>query len=353
MEDKITFAELVDKIAVETEASKQFVHDFLSEISNQIEEGLKRDGHVSINGLGRFRLKWYEARKGINPQTGEEMEIPAQNHVLFTPEKDLREFINREYEKLEPKVIAEETSTQEPEKTETESETEPQMEESTERRESDKAAFQPESPASQSEEPDEPAKEKKRSYWWVWIIGILLILLLVFLLWPGGEEEKVIPEPQIAEQMEETPQAEPQQPVEPAEPEQPGISGGEHTVQAGDNLWRIANDFYGSAYLWPNIYRVNSETIDNPDILIIGNDVQIPALQGILGKLTEDDIEDIAIGFVETYLAYKDLGKDKAIYYLWVASKLNSGNVFDQYGNKIEEADLNWLRDLTGKPVFP
>jgi len=85
MSDKIRFSELVEKIAEETGASKQLIHDLLRETVDLAKEGLAEDGRISLTGLGHFKLKWHDARQGINPQTGETIEIPAQNRVHFKP----------------------------------------------------------------------------------------------------------------------------------------------------------------------------------------------------------------------------------------------------------------------------
>ncbi|GAJ07264.1 unnamed protein product, partial [marine sediment metagenome] len=90
MNEKITFVKLLDKIAEETGASKQLIHDLLIETVNLTREGLNRDGYVNLSGLGRFRLKWHKARSGRNPQTGEKIEIPGHNSVNFKAEANLR-----------------------------------------------------------------------------------------------------------------------------------------------------------------------------------------------------------------------------------------------------------------------
>ena len=37
-----------------------------------------------------------------------------------------------------------------------------------------------------------------------------------------------------------------------------------HTVKRGDTLWDIAKQYLGDAYLWPEIYRLNTATIEDP-----------------------------------------------------------------------------------------
>jgi len=37
-----------------------------------------------------------------------------------------------------------------------------------------------------------------------------------------------------------------------------------HTVKRGDTLWDIAKQYLGDPYLWPELYRVNTDQIDDP-----------------------------------------------------------------------------------------
>ena len=105
MSNKITFSDLVERIAEETGTTERMIHGLFKEMVAVSKEGLLSDGHVYITGLGTFKLKWRDARQGINPQTGEPIEIPAQNRVYFKPEAALRRFVNREYSPKKPEII--------------------------------------------------------------------------------------------------------------------------------------------------------------------------------------------------------------------------------------------------------
>ncbi|WP_346775424.1 HU family DNA-binding protein [Faecalicoccus pleomorphus] len=48
---------------------------------------------VSISDFGIFQITERAARKGINPMTKEEIDIPASNVVKFKPAKKLKEQI--------------------------------------------------------------------------------------------------------------------------------------------------------------------------------------------------------------------------------------------------------------------
>lgn len=52
---------------------------------------LKKGGSVSISGFGSFKTMKRAARKGRNPRTGQEIQIPESTAVKFTPSKALKE----------------------------------------------------------------------------------------------------------------------------------------------------------------------------------------------------------------------------------------------------------------------
>ena len=339
MKKKITFTDLVDKIAEETGASKQLVHDLLKETVNLTREGLDRDGYVNLLGLGRFHLKWHKARPGRNPRTGEKIEILAHSSVNFKAEAKLRNYINRKYSDLHSEVL--------------EGEIEPAKAEPTD------VSIQPEKKPSKPVTETPPSiqkQEKKRFARWLWMIIPLLVILLVYLFWPSPKpSETDIQEPVVFEKVEEVVPVLPEEAEQPVEKPvieevKPAIQGGLHIIKPGENLWTISKDFYNQADLWPNIFRVNLNKIMNPDFLSVGDEVQIPSLQGKPGDLTQEDIKEIAEGFIEVYLFYKKLNKEKAIYYLWVAKKWNVNEVIDNYKDKIEKTDLELVDNIEGFP---
>ncbi|WP_069132640.1 HU family DNA-binding protein [Rhodohalobacter halophilus] len=107
MSEKITFRELVELIAKQSEQSQSSTNSFIGELVKIIESGLRDSGSVSISGFGKFELRWMKERPGVNPQTGEEITIPGQNKVVFKPFKALREDVNRPYAKMEARVLDE------------------------------------------------------------------------------------------------------------------------------------------------------------------------------------------------------------------------------------------------------
>jgi nucleoid DNA-binding protein len=393
MSNKITFSDLVERIAEETGASKRVIHGLFKEMVAVSKEGLLRDGHVYITGLGTFKLKWRHARQGINPQTGEPIVIPAQNRVYFKPEAALRRFINREYSLKKPEIIGVDMEPapsmpkskvsffrrkraifglsaalvallllllvarfslfrpayeSAPPLVET---TQPETihrykipeEKETAKEEPGKAAMEPDlSTAPEtvptSGIPEEQAIEKEE---------------------PGkaAMEPELVPEPETVptQSISEEQAIEKEEPGKAAmEPDlstaPAGIPGGVHDVRAGNSLWGIAESFYTDPYLWPNIFRVNTDVVRNPDVLEVGLVIHVPSLEGTIASLSKNDIVNIVDGYMQAYLAYRRLGKSNARYYLWVANQYNMPHVLQKYEDNIDESDRDFVLQIKGSP---
>lgn len=93
-----------------------------------------------------------------------------------------------------------------------------------------------------------------------------------FVISPTGEFRQ----PTMAQELAPAEKSNPISPVKPQEQAQK-TSGKVYVVQAGDNLWTIAEKVYGSGYNWVDIARANN--LSDPDDIHVGNTLVTPQVK--------------------------------------------------------------------------
>lgn len=86
-------AELVEKVAEKTNLTKKDVTAAVEALFETVQEVLASGDKVQVIGFGTFEVRDRAARKGRNPQTGEEIEIPASKVPGFKAGKALKEAV--------------------------------------------------------------------------------------------------------------------------------------------------------------------------------------------------------------------------------------------------------------------
>ncbi|KOP70782.1 HU family DNA-binding protein (plasmid) [Priestia aryabhattai] len=82
--------ELVDAVAKQAELSKQDAKKAVEALFETISDTLAQEEKIQLIGFGTFEVRERAARTGRNPQTGEEMTIPASKVPAFKPGKELK-----------------------------------------------------------------------------------------------------------------------------------------------------------------------------------------------------------------------------------------------------------------------
>lgn len=380
MSDKIKFSELVKSFAEANGLTQQKSEALIRGVFNLLLEDLENEGKASITNFGSFELKDVAERTGVNPQTGEEIVIPAHKKVSFKPFKALEGSVNAAYAHLEATLIEESSDTKEEPKSAPPKKEEEEKEDFEDPFESvidtQEESDQEDAPTPEASEVEEevfeeeevakvvppvykaPGSEKSNSGG-MWLIIILLLIIVgvggwFFFLRDSGDsgyEDQVaeqqpakteqndpvqqepeappVAEPEVAEAVQDeamasTESEEASQKAEPA-PEEVDESSSEmttYTIKKDEWMWDISRAVYGEPYLWPLIFEANKNVNNDPNLVEPANTLNIPALEGTASQLSKSDYANLARASKMVSDAYSNAGNaERASEYLRFSKK--------------------------------
>lgn len=87
-------SDLVAAMSAKTGKTKKESEEALEAFVASVTESLKKGDKVQLVGFGSFEVRKRAARKGRNPQTKEEIKIPASNAPVFKAGKALKDLVN-------------------------------------------------------------------------------------------------------------------------------------------------------------------------------------------------------------------------------------------------------------------
>ena len=90
----MTKTELIDALAEKAECTKAEAVRFIKAFTDTVAEEIKTGEKVSMPGFGTFSVSDRSARKGRNPQTGEEIQIAASKLPKFKAGKGLKDSVS-------------------------------------------------------------------------------------------------------------------------------------------------------------------------------------------------------------------------------------------------------------------
>lgn len=366
MENKTGITSLAGRMSENCDKPKKLCEDFIKEMFKVCADSLMQDETVRIKGFGSFKIIESEAREIISVNNGERKKIDSQKKVVFTPSKELSEYINSPFdifetleineemknnkddfyilnedeslgnENLVNKGILEEGSVEEGEDdeitvaayTENKIENQPididdkklsindnQISDST-------YHVTPFYPAFNEEQSETYGKKKYGRGFITGALSMLSLCLIVFMLgcffnwWPTnfGTKDKdnelmvneVIP---IKETTTDNFEGTETEPVEGTEGKSSVI---EETPKVYDTvtttryLTTIAREHYGDFNFWPYIYEENSAILGHPDRITPGTKVVVPLLSkyGVDTK-NKADVEKAKKKGLEIYSRYR------------------------------------------------
>jgi len=89
-EDEVTKSELVDQVADRAELTRQDAARAVEAVLATVEDALRRGSEITLSGFGKFHVGERGARQGVNPRTGERIQIAATRIPRFTAGSGLK-----------------------------------------------------------------------------------------------------------------------------------------------------------------------------------------------------------------------------------------------------------------------
>jgi DNA-binding protein HU-beta len=94
-EDEVTKSELVDQVADRADLTKQDAARAVDAVLATVEDALRRGSEVTVSGFGKFHVGERGARQGVNPRTGERIQIAASRVPRFTAGSGLKSAVKK------------------------------------------------------------------------------------------------------------------------------------------------------------------------------------------------------------------------------------------------------------------
>ncbi len=89
---KLTKAEIVESISIQSGLSKKDVHFIIDSFFEEVKNALVDDRIVELRGFGTFEIRTRKGReKARNPKTGETVKVRDHGVAVFRPGKELKE----------------------------------------------------------------------------------------------------------------------------------------------------------------------------------------------------------------------------------------------------------------------
>ena len=86
--------ELVANVAEQAGLTKKDAEKAVNAVFETVKNALAEGDKIQLIGFGTFEVKDRKARKGRNPQTGDEIEIAASRMPVFKAGKALKDSVN-------------------------------------------------------------------------------------------------------------------------------------------------------------------------------------------------------------------------------------------------------------------
>lgn len=90
----MTKADIIERVAEKCDITKKEAIDMVESVFSILKNTLESGEDIKISGFGKFEVKSKQARRGRNPQTGDDITIAARRILTFKPSTILKSSIN-------------------------------------------------------------------------------------------------------------------------------------------------------------------------------------------------------------------------------------------------------------------
>lgn len=97
MNNRLSIQDLALILSEQTGKSTEEALRFLQEFIAVVSEGVYNDKLVKVKGLGTFKIIQVEERASVSVNSGERFVIPSHYKFTFTPDKELKELVNKPF----------------------------------------------------------------------------------------------------------------------------------------------------------------------------------------------------------------------------------------------------------------
>lgn len=87
--------DLILQVANKVQMTQKAAEDLINTMLESIVKSVAKGNKVTLVGFGTFEGRKRKQRKGRNPQTGQEIEIPASTVPKFSAGKQFKQSVNR------------------------------------------------------------------------------------------------------------------------------------------------------------------------------------------------------------------------------------------------------------------
>ena len=97
MNNRLSIQDLASILSAQTGKSEEEAFRFLQEFIAVVSDGVYNDKLVKVKGLGTFKIIRVEERASVSVNSGERFVIPSHFKFTFTPDKELKDLVNKPF----------------------------------------------------------------------------------------------------------------------------------------------------------------------------------------------------------------------------------------------------------------